>query len=962
MGSSGCLTGRKALNQSDDKPFSKRKQLADTCSRSGRKLWINLLLIVLLTVSGLYLTGCRQASEFRPVNLGTEYQVNPLGIGTSTPRLSWTIQSGSRNFFQSAYQILVAESLEELAGDRGSLWDSGKVESTETLLIPYAGKPLTSSQRCFWKVRIWDKGGRLSEWSEPAFWETALLNPEDWKASWIYDGQSDPDQEADFYRDDPAPLLRKTFILDQEPLRARLYISGLGYYEAYLNGQRVGDRVLDPGWTDYADRILYSTYDVTEMLQKGPNCLAAILGNGWYNPFPLRMWGRLNLREHLAVGRPCLIAQLEIFFRDGTSTTVVTDTSWKVHDGPILRNNIYLGEVYDARREIERWNTPGFDDSDWDWAKLAPAPGGYLEAQSQPPIKIKEEISPVAITEPRPGVFIVDYGENFAGVVKLVARAPRGTKIQLRYGELLYPDGTLNPMTSVCGQIKGLRPDGTPIGGLGAPEVAVQQDIYICRGEGKEVFIPRFTFHGFRYVEITGFPGRPDQETLTGLRLHADVEPAGTFVCSDPLFNQIQAMTRRTFLSNIFSVQSDCPHRERFAYGGDMAVTCEALMMNFNMASFYAKAVRDWQEAAFPDGMLTDTAPFVGIQYCGVGWAMIHPLLLAKLYQYYGNQRLIQEQYKVSKRWLELVNNQYPDHIVTEGLGDHEGLEKTPVPVIGTSLYAESARLLKKLARILGLEADAFKYQNLFSGIKKAFLEHFLEPGTGQVQPVTQAGQALAIGLDLLPPEEQLRALDVLERKIRQEHDGHLSTGIFGTRYLLEILSRAGKSDLAAAVVRQKTFPGWGYMLENGATTLWEHWELSDNTFSHNHPMFGSVSAWFFHWLAGIQPHPEAKGFDRFIIRPQPVKGLAWVKAEYNSVRGLIRVAWKKERDYFVLKVTIPANTRATVFMPTADVKSIRETGKSGIEQVRELAWKEGPGYGVAELGSGTYAFSSIIK
>ncbi|MGC8746901.1 MAG: family 78 glycoside hydrolase catalytic domain, partial [Candidatus Saccharicenans sp.] len=489
-------------------------------------------LLPLLIFSILLLTRCHQApefhpvKEFRPVNLRTEFQVNPLGLGTLTPRLSWNIEASRCNFRQSAYQILVSCSPEELAADRGTLWDSGKVESNETILIPYAGAPLSSGQRCFWKVRLWDESGRVSVWSSPAFWEMALLYPEDWKAQWIYDGKPTPTRDEDFYRDDPAPLFRKVFSLDQKPVKARLYLTGLGYYEASLNGQRLGDHWLDPGWTDYADRILYSTYDVTAALNKGKNCLGVILGNGWYNPLPLQMWGRLNLREHLTIGRPRLIAQLEIFFANGSSTIITTDTTWKVREGPILRNNIYLGEVYDARDEIPGWNTPDFDDADWRQAKLASPPGGRLEAQSQPPIKIKDEIYPVRLSEPRPGVFIFDLGENFAGTVRLRLRAPRGTRIQLRYGELLYPDGTLNPMTSVCGQIKGLRPDGTSIGGPGAPEIAVQQDVYICKGEGEEVYIPRFTFHGFRYVEVTGFPGRPAPQTITGLRLQANVEPA----------------------------------------------------------------------------------------------------------------------------------------------------------------------------------------------------------------------------------------------------------------------------------------------------------------------------------------------------------------------------------------------------------------------------------------------------
>ena len=940
-------------------PSGQRKT---TKIRSVRKTRRNALHFGVIVLTATVLIGCSENGGLRVTDLRTQYKANPLGIGTAIPQLSWTLQSDARNCTQSAYRILVAESEKLLAEELGSLWDSDRVESNETLNIPYGGIPLGSGQKCFWKVCIWDGTGQASDWSAPSFWETALLRPNDWKARWISDGRPTPEKDADFYKEDPAPIFRKEFILDQRPVKARLYISGLGYYDARLNGRRVGDRVLDPGWTDYADRILYSTYDVTALLQKGTNCLGAVLGNGWYNPLPLRMWGRLNLREHLAVGRPCLIAQLEIHFADGSSHTVASDKSWKVHEGPLLRNNVYLGEVYDACREIPGWDTAGFDDSAWSQAVSAPEPGGRLEAQSQPPIRVAEEIRPVGISEPLPGVYIVDFGENFAGWAKLRVRAPRGTKILLRYGELLYPDGTLNPMTSVCGQIKGLRHDGSSVGGPGAPEVAVQQDVYICRGERKEVYVPTFTFHAFRYVEVTGFPGLPGPEAITGLRLHADVETVGSFACSDPFFNSIQDMTRRTFLSNLFSIQSDCPHRERFGYGGDIAATCEAFMMNFNMAAFYAKAVRDWQDAALPDGMLTDTAPFVGIQYCGVAWAMVHPLLQAELFRYYGSRRLIEEQYPTSRRWLNLVNSQYPDRIVTEGLSDHEGLEPGPAPPMVTPLYAESARILSRLADILELEEDKTRYQKLFLEIQKTYLDRFLEPETGQVHPYTQASQAMALGLDLLPQEERDRALQVLISKIQEEHDGHLSTGIFGTRYLLEVLSRTGNADLAAAMVRETTFPGWGYMLESGATTLWEHWELSDNTFSHNHPMFGSISAWFFQWLAGIQPHPEAKGFDRFSIRPQPVEGITWVEAEYKSVRGTIRVFWEWDEEEFTLKITVPPNTRAKVFMPTSDSGSIREKEKPGQGFPWKWVWKTGKGYGVCEIGSGTYNFCSIYK
>ncbi|MCJ7681277.1 MAG: family 78 glycoside hydrolase catalytic domain, partial [Candidatus Aminicenantes bacterium] len=476
------------------------KRLSDngTC----RLVLCGLLMAALTGTAG----GCRAGGRLQVKELRTEYRLNPIGIGTPVPRLSWTLQSGERGDGQSAYRIMVAGSIPSLSKERKLLWDSGNVDSSESLNIPYAGIPLSSSRRCFWKVRVWDQNGRPSSWSRPAIWETALLHPEDWPAQWIFDGKPDPEEDSDFYRDDPAPLFRKAFSLPQKPIEARLYITGLGYYEARINGSRAGKSVLDPGWTDYADRILFSTFDVNSLLQKGENCLAVTLGNGWYNPLPLRMWGRLNLREHLSVGRPRLIAQLMLRFPDGGTRTVVSDPTWKVREGPLLRNNIYLGEVYDARLEISGWDSPHFDDSVWTLATAAPSPGGRLEAQMQPPVKITEEISAVRLTEPEPGTFIYDCGENFAGWIRMKVDAPKGTTIRLRYGELLYPDGSLNPMTGVCGQIKGFRSDGSPVGGPGAPEIAVQQDVYIAAGRGEEIYVPTFTYHAFRYVEVSGLP------------------------------------------------------------------------------------------------------------------------------------------------------------------------------------------------------------------------------------------------------------------------------------------------------------------------------------------------------------------------------------------------------------------------------------------------------------------------
>ncbi len=893
------------------------------------------------------------AEALTVLQLRCEYRRNPLGIDAVPPRLSWRLHSGKRNEKQTAYHILVARTKALLEEGKADLWDSGKVTSSRSINVVYKGVRLTSGITCFWKVRVWDRSGAASKWSKAASWEMGLLKQDDWKGEWIGDGKPVPDDPEAMYKDDPAPFFRREFSLEKEVESARLYISGLGYYEAYIHGARLGRQVLDPAWTVYDKRVFYSTYDVTAKLLKGENCIAVELGNGWYNLLPLRMWGHLNIRKALATGRPRFIAQLNITYADGSRDSVVSDGSWQVADGPIIRNSIYLGEVYDARKEKPGWKRPGYDASGWKKATPVEAPGGKLCAQPLPPIRERTPIFPAAVTACKKGVYIFDMGQNFAGWVRLKVTAPRGTVIRLRYGELLNKDGSLNPMTSVCGQIKGrrTRKDGTRynVGGPGSPEIAWQADTYIAKGEGEEIYAPRFTFHAFRYVEMSGYPGTPDRGMIKGYLLSSHVDDAGNFRCSNKRFNAIQKMCRWTFLSNIFSVQSDCPHRERFGYGGDLVTTSDAFMLNFDMAGFYAKVVNDWTDAALENGMFTDTAPFVGIQYCGVGWAMAQPLLQLQLYQYYGNRRLIEEHYEAACRWFDLVEKQHPDHIIKKGLSDHEGLEKAPSGPMVTPLYAESARILARLSTILGKEKEAARYTKLVEKIKTAYREKFLEKGTGRVEPHTQAGQSFALFLDMLPQEEKKEALKVLLDYISKRGD-HLSTGIFGTKYMLDVLSRNGHADTAFQIVNQDSFPGWGWMLENGATTLWEHWALSTNTFSHNHPMFGSVSQWFFNWLGGIQVHPDAYACDRVILRPQFVETLDWVHCRYPSIRGTIESRWERHTHGVALKVFIPVGVTADLVLPADAVEKVAEG--AGIT----ILGKDN-GTVVYRLGSGYYDF-----
>lgn len=898
-------------------------------------------------------------SMLRPKDLTCEFQRSPLGIDRGNPRLGWKLigDPDARDQHQQAYHLLVANSAERLGKGEGNLWDSGVVSSGRQA-VAYQGLPLKSGQSCYWKVRVCDQAGKWSSWSSVAQWEMGLLNPKDWKGRWLEDGKPLPTTEADFYKEDPAPLFRKEFSASKRIKRARLYIAGLGYYEASLNGKKVGDHVLDPGWTAFGQRVLTNTYDVTKLLVQGRNCLGVVLGNGWFNPLPLRMWGHLNIREALTTGRPCFIAQLRIDFAGGGSETFVSDTTWKVGEGPIRRNSVYLGEEVDARLDPIGWNAAGFAEGKWRTPAVATRKLGRLAAPTQPPIRVTRQWRATSMSEPKPGVYLYDMGENFAGRVSLKLDVPAGTKVQLRYGELLRKDCSLNPMTSVAGQVKGLRANSQEsVGGPGAPPVAWQTDTYIARGNG-ETYEPKFTFHGFRYVEVSGLPKPLPLEAVVAARMNSDVESDGSFECSDPLLNQIQAMCRRTFLSNLFSVQSDCPHREKFGYGGDIVATSEALIMNFDMSGFYQKAVRDWADSRLKDGMLTDTAPFVGIQYCGVVWAMAHPLLVDQLYRYYGDSALGEEQYEVAKKWLALVEASYPDGIVTDGLSDHEGLAPAPAPELVTPMAFHSANLLHRLATRLGRAEDAAHFASLAKKIQTTYAAKFVDAKTGRIGPGTQASQSIALYTGIVPEASRKRAFEFLVQDI-EAHGSHLTTGILGTKTMLDVLSRNGRADLAYAIVSQKDFPGWGWMLENGATTLWEHWEFSDNTFSHNHPMFGSVSQWFMQWLGGIQPAADSAGFDRVSISPRTPDRLSWVKSSYQSVRGKIVSNWTRVGKTTKFEIEIPPNTVARVSLPAGSLASVREGGRA-LDKAKGVTGVKFSG-GTVEftVGSGSYVFAS---
>lgn len=889
------------------------------------------------------------ASLLQPLELTCEYLKNPLGIDIALPRFGWTFNVAGRDQIQTAYEIIVSDNLKDIQQGNGSTWSTGKILSAQNIQVEYAGNALQSFTKYYWRVRTYDQQNEASEWSEVNSFETAMLQQSDWKAKWISDGSKNPERDEDYFKEDRMPLFRKEFAAGKKITAARLYISGVGYYEAYLNGKRISDHVLDPGFTTYGKQVLYAVYDVTALLKKGNNVAGIMLGSGWWNPLPIKFFGRWDLREYQQTGRPCVKAEFHVIYSDGSQETLATDESWQTAPGPVLHNNVYLGEKYDARLEQKNWNNSNNEKTVWKNAVAVEGPSGILTAQMQPAIKVTKIIKPVKIYEHGKDTFIVDMGQNFAGVARIKVQGPAGTKITMRLGEDVWKDGSLNYMTSVMTQIKKGGIKAVP----GAPETAWQEDGYILKGDGIETWNPQFTFHGFRYVEITGWPGTPTLNDIEGLRMNSDLQEQGNFSCSNDMFNKLHNVIQWTFLSNVFSVQSDCPAREKMGYGADMVVSSNAFIYNYDMSHFYTKTVTDFANEQRPEGGITEIAPFTGIADRGygdesgpMGWQLGYAFLQKQLYDFYGDKRIIEQNYNAFMKQMVFLQKNAFENLFYWDIGDHEALDTKPDAFSASCFYYHHAKLAEEFAGILHKQQDSIKFAKLADRIKKAIVYKYNVRNTGRFDNATQSAQTLALWYDLAPNKDS--AFSVLMNEYARKNM-HVSTGIFSTKMMFDVLRMNNRNDIAYTIANQRTFPGWGYMLDNGATTLWETWAYPEESPSQNHPMFGSVDEWFYRSLLGI--NPASPGFEKIIIKPQPAGDLTWAKGSYQSVRGEILSDWKKSKDAFLLHVIIPANTTALVSIPAIEKAIVTEGDKTA----KVLRYEKG--YAVIEVGSGEYNF-----
>ncbi len=755
-------------------------------------------------------------------------------------------------------------------------------------------------------------------------------------ALWIEDGIALPESDSLFYLEHPAPLFRKTFKTDKAIQSASLSITAAGYFKASINGNGMEKNVLDPAWTDFSKRIYYTEYDVTSLLQAGDNCLGVSLGNGFYNPLPMKKWGRRNMREDLTVGKPVFIAKLHIRYKNGDSEEIVSDNSWKYALGPITKNSIYIGVAYNANNELDGWDKPGYDDKTWQAATIGKPPGGKLEKAFFPAVEITQEITPVNIFSPAEGVWIVDMGVNFTGTYKIKLSGSIGDTIAFKFGERVYEDGRVNPMTTVAGQIKRKG-----VGGPGAPDIAWQTDSYIIGHKEAQWFSPDFTYHTYRFMEIKGLKEKPEIDDVRGLFMHTNVTNENSFSSSSALLNSIQDAAERTFLANLVSVQSDCPAREKFGYGGDLNATSEVFIYNFDMQSFYRKTIYDWVDA-MKDSSFVDTAPFTGIEYCGISWESAYLTTQYYLYLYYNDTDIIKELYALNNKWMDKVAMIHPAGMIDDGLSDHESLEPVPVQLTGTSHYLQCARVMKTFAGVMGKEADVKKYEALADKLKNQIKTEFWDkPFTGKINRQTLFSTLLYH--QIIPKNEIPAAMDSLLMAVKNGPSGHFNTGIFGTKYVLETLAEYGTPNTVFDIVNSTAYPGWGFMIEQGATSIWETWKESDNTYSNNHPMFGTVSEWYYRWLAGIRPDPDHPGFKEFFLAPTTPEGLESVNCTYHSPSGAIVSNWKKvaAADY-TYEITVPKGSRANVSLPVSPSQKVVMINEQGNQSSSIDEWQTG--------------------
>jgi alpha-L-rhamnosidase len=910
-----------------------------------------LIVLFFLTV----FTATAEA-EITPTRLRCEYLENPMVVDVQNPRLSWVniATEGDRGQIQSAWEIRVAGTKEKLLNGQADLWSSGKVLSSQSTNTRYNGKTLSSRQDCWWQVRTWDKNGIESEWSEPAFWSMGLLKQEEWKALWIgapWQGEEALPKPARTGRGEasgkqelppPAPLLRKSFNINKEIASARAYVTGLGFFELYLNGKKVSEDVLVPNLTAYGKRpglennyisipdnfreyrVMYLSYDIKELLKKGENAIGAILGNGFYN-------APINWTQ--SYGTPRFLGQIYITYTDGTEDIIISDRSWKASKSPIVMDLVYGGEHYDARLEQPGWCSAGFDDSGWEQAAARKAPEGSMKAHMSPTDKVMEKLEPIKIKSLGDGKYRVDFGQEISGWLHLLnVKGEAGQKINIKY---------------IC-------------------ESPVGDNSYTLKGGGPESYAARFTWFVFRETEISGWPGELKPEQLRAEAVNTNIETTGKFESSDTLFNKINQIWVRSQKDNMHGgIASDCPHRERSPYTGDGQVSCVTVMHNFDASAFYTKWIQDILGAQNPQtGYVPNGAPWQPGCGGGVAWGAAMNIMPWEFYLHYGDTDMLKNNYQGMKEYIRymltwtnkegIMFSQAPDTANPNewlNLGDWAVPYKLPpVNMVHTFYLWRCADFTSKTAQVLGYTDEAKKYSDLALKTKKAFQNKFYDKEKGTYGPYGGNIFALKMGV---PADQKVRVIAALKSDLAAK-GGHLDTGIFGTQFFFEVLAENGMQDLAFEAMNKKTQPSFGWWIEQGATTTWEQW---DGSGSRNHPMFGGAITWFYRELAGMNTDPSQPGYRNIIFKPQPARNVTFVSYSNDTPNGLAGVSWKKNLGTFKLDINVPVGSTATVYVPAKKVKNITESGKK-INGNSDVSFQNMEnGYAIFTVGSGEYHF-----
>ncbi|MFO7934449.1 MAG: glycoside hydrolase family 78 protein [Bacteroidales bacterium] len=900
-----------------------------------------LIVFMLVLVPRLHAEAGLQVTSLK-----TDYKTDPIGTDNISPRLSWIIQSDRMNTMQESYEIRAALDARDLARGRDLIWETGRVSSSRSIHVPYEGSPLQSFQRVYWQVRVRDNHGRRSGWSGIGFWEMGILNPEGWKAEWI-----SPLLVEDTTRSNPSPYLRKDFSLNGKISRARLYITCHGLYRAEINGKRVGDQEFTPGWTSYDHRLQYQTYDVTELLQERGNAMGIILGDGWFR-------GNLGWVDNRNIWgtRLSAIAQLQVWYEDGSMEIISTDPTWKAGTGPILESDIYNGETYDATLELVGWSIPGYDDGDWAGVEIMEISKGKLIAPEGPPVRIIDRLTPVSIEEDGEGRWLVDMGQNMVGWVRITASGEKGDTITLRHAEVLDKKGNM--------YYENLRS-------------AEATNRYILNGTGTEVLEPHFTFQGFRYVMVSGYPGTLEKDDIRGMVIHSDMGSAGSFTCSDTLINQLQHNIVWGLKGNFLDVPTDCPQRdERLGWTGDAQVFAPTACFNMHAATFYKKWLKDLAADQTEEGMIHHVIPDILGGGGATGWADAGVVIPWVVFRNYADTAVLRDQYESMTEWIGYMEEHAGEDLIWDGdfhFGDWLAYDAsspgymgayTTTDLIATAYYSYSSRIVSKIAGILGRDTDATYYRDLSERVESAFRDEFVTPNARLVSH-TQTAYTLALAFDLLDGGTEQLAAHHLENNVREF--GHITTGFLGTPLISLTLTGHGMIDLAYMLLNRKEYPSWLYPVTMGATTIWERWDgmKPDSTFqdpgmnSFNHYAYGAIGKWLYQVVGGIGIDPEHPGYKHVIIHPRPGGGLTHAEASHESMYGTISSGWKLEEDRLHMDVVIPANTTASIHI-TGKPGDITLNG-NGLDQ-SGIYYRVLEGKVVAEAGSGRYRINTTLE